>query len=323
MMKFIDRRLGVKIALGINLFVLIAGGLSAFVLIFQANEQIEKELIQKGQEKSLIGAKMIATIMEEAIDNGVFSVADAFDTNYMKIGNLVPPRYHTKYDIYLDKAILNLQDEFLKDDSIIFAVATDRNGYLPTHNTRFQHGFTGDLEKDYSGNRTKCIFKDIVGARAAQNTDSGFIQVYKRDTGELLWDISSPIYVKGDHWGSFRIAMSPKKINLAKMALTHKLSVVTASVFFAFFIVTFFIFHRLLRPIRDLTKTIQDLSVGQHLQTEIKTGRIDEIGELHLAMEDLRKSMVRILKLKNGSLSKSPKKAGQPNAQNQPKKENR
>lgn len=305
-MTFIHRRLGVKVALGINLFALIVGGLTAYTLINQANADMEKEFIKKGREKSLIGAKMIGTIMEEAVDNGVFSIDDAFDVNYLKIGDLVPPRYHTKYDVYLDKAILTLQDEFLKDEDILFAVAIDRNGYLPTHNTRYQRVFTGDVEKDNAINRTKCIFKDIVGLKAAQNTTPGFLQTYHRDTGEVLWDISSPIYVKGEHWGGFRIGISPKKINLAKTALTHKLSIVTAAVFMLFLMLTFVIFHLLFKPVRELTKTIHDFSVGQNLQTEIKSNRIDEIGELHVALEDLRKSLLRLLASKNTSRTKPP-----------------
>jgi len=31
------------------------------------------------------------------------------------------------------------------------------------------------------------------------------VQVYNRDTGERIWDISSPIYIQGRHWGAFRI----------------------------------------------------------------------------------------------------------------------
>lgn len=310
-MNFIHRRLGVKIAFGINLFVLFMGGLAAFIFILQANAYIEKELIREGQEKSLIGAKMFGTIMEEAVDNGVFSIEDAFDTNYIKIGNYVPPRYHTNYDTYLDKAVLKLQDEFLKDENILYAVGTDRNAYLPTHNTRYQHYFTGNLEKDNASNRTKCIFKDIVGTRAAENTTPGYLQIYNRDTGEVVWDISSPIYVKGDHWGGFRVGMSPEKINMAQVALTHKLSMVTVVILVLFFILNFYISHRLLQPVREVTKTIHDFSVGQQLQTEIKTDRIDEIGELHLAIEDLRKSLARLLKVKKSYKAKPQKEVTQ------------
>jgi len=31
------------------------------------------------------------------------------------------------------------------------------------------------------------------------------VQTYKRDTGEVMHDLSVPIYVDGKHWGGFRI----------------------------------------------------------------------------------------------------------------------
>jgi methyl-accepting chemotaxis protein len=40
---------------------------------------------------------------------------------------------------------------------------------------------------------------------AADHEHSFLLQTYRRDTGELMHDISAPIYVKGRHWGGFRI----------------------------------------------------------------------------------------------------------------------
>jgi methyl-accepting chemotaxis protein len=31
------------------------------------------------------------------------------------------------------------------------------------------------------------------------------LQTYRRDTGEIMHDMSAPIYVQGRHWGGFRI----------------------------------------------------------------------------------------------------------------------
>ena len=55
----------------------------------------------------------------------------------------------------------------------------------------------------------KRIFNDKVGLTAARyegKDGKGYLQqVYERDTGEKMWDISAPVYVKGRHWGAFRI----------------------------------------------------------------------------------------------------------------------
>ncbi len=91
----------------------------------------------------------------------------------------------------------------------VYAVLSDRNGYVPTHNTKYSQPLTGDAEKDKLGNRTKRIFNDPVGLGAAHYNGAdgkGYLQqVYERDTGEKMWDISAPVFVKGKHWGGFRI----------------------------------------------------------------------------------------------------------------------
>ncbi|HYS42776.1 MAG TPA: hypothetical protein VEM32_02245 [Geobacteraceae bacterium] len=94
---------------------------------------------------------------------------------------------------------------------MVFAVLVDRNGYLPTHNSRYSRPLTGNKELDKTGNRTKRMFNDPVGLAAARNRQELFMQVYYRDTGEKMWDISAPVHVKGRHWGAFRIGYTMDK----------------------------------------------------------------------------------------------------------------
>ena len=90
-------------------------------------------------------------------------------------------------------------------DFIIYAGAVDKNGYFPTHNNKFSHPLTGDYATDLANSRTKRIFNDKTGSRCGSNTESFLLQTYKRDTGEIMHDLSAPIYVNGKHWGGFRI----------------------------------------------------------------------------------------------------------------------
>jgi hypothetical protein len=148
-------------------------------------------------------------ILTESVESGRFTTPDLFDENYQLIPDTAPKKYHTKYDSYLDQAIQAFEDALLEDNHVVYAVLTDRNGYVPTHNSRYSQPLTGDAEKDKLGNRTKRIFDDPVGLAAAHydGTDGkGYLQqVYERDTGEKMWDISAPVFVKGRHWGGFRI----------------------------------------------------------------------------------------------------------------------
>ena len=61
------------------------------------------------------------------------------------------------------------------------------------------------MTKDTSGNRTKRIFSDKTGTRAVTNQEPFLLQTYRRDTGEVMHDVSTPIYVRGKQWGGFRI----------------------------------------------------------------------------------------------------------------------
>jgi methyl-accepting chemotaxis protein len=73
------------------------------------------------------------------------------------------------------------------------------------HNKKFSQPLTGDYDVDLVNNRTKRIFSDRTGKRCGANTKPFLLQTYKRDTGEVMHDLSVPIYVNGKHWGGFRV----------------------------------------------------------------------------------------------------------------------
>ncbi len=283
-------KISVKVAVLVNLvlLVVIAGG--AYYVVKQQGESLEDQLLQRGRIESMIGAKLIGKVLEEAIDNGVFTVTAAFDTDYVLIPGFEPAKYHTKYDFYLDKAILAMQDEFLKDESVVFAVAVDRNGYLPTHNTRYQQPISGDQQRDLVGNRTKRIFNDPIGLKAAQNTEPAFQQVYHRDTGETMWDISSPIYVKGKHWGGFRIGFSLQKIEAAKTELKNTLMAIMIGILLVSLVMVFVVVNGALRPLTHFTRIAGELADGK-VEQKIEVRGRDEIAQLADVLERLRVSL--------------------------------
>jgi methyl-accepting chemotaxis protein len=170
---------------------------------------VEEEIQEKGKKLAREGALVMAEILEQALAKGHLTRSQLFDTNYIEIPGTFPPKYHTAYDMYTDLNILKPLDDYLaSDDQLFFAVLVDRNGYLPTHNSRYSQPLTGDPEKDKTGNRTKRIFDDPVGLAAAENLEPVLVQAYSRDTGEKMWDISAPIYLDGEHWGAFRVGYS-------------------------------------------------------------------------------------------------------------------
>lgn len=279
-----------KVAILVNLTLLIVMIVGSVYLINRQRESLEQQLLERGSIESIIGAKMVSRVLEEAADNGVMRINEVFDTEYIQIPGFDPAKYHTKYDSYMDKAILSMQDEFLKDDSVVYAVAVDYNGYLPTHNSRYQQPITGDQQKDLVGNRTKRMFNDPVGIKAARNTVPAFLQIYNRDTGETMWDISTPVIVKGKHWGGFRIGFSLEKTNAAQKALTVSLISIMAVILLVSFAVVYFVVEYSLKPLGNFTRIAGELADGQ-VDQKIKVSGKDEIAKLADALERLRVSL--------------------------------
>ncbi|MBF0302119.1 MAG: HAMP domain-containing protein [Desulfamplus sp.] len=287
------KRIALKVALIVNIGLFVIMSIGTWFLTNKQSHSLEEQMIERGKIESIIGARMIGQILEEAVDNGVFQVNDIFDKQYVEIPGFDPPKFHTKYDSYLDKSILSLQDEFLEDPSVVFAVAVDINGYLPTHNSRFNQPPTGDKEKDLKLNRTKRIFADETGLKAAKNTQKGFVQKYKRDTGEEFYDFSSPIYVQGKHWGGFRVGVALDKINNAKKAQVQSLVIIMGLLGIISIILIIIMVNISLKPLQNLTLTASNLADGKGLDVPIIPTTKDEIGKLAEVLERLRISLER------------------------------
>lgn len=155
-------------------------------------------------------AKGIGELFEEAISKGQLTQAQVFSRDYAPIANTNPQKFNTPYLPFSDKAFPAIQEAVLeKHNEVIFAGAVDVNGYFPTHNNKFNKPLTGDYQTDLANNRSRRIFDDPTGSRCGAHQESFLLQTYKRDTGEILHDLSVPIYVNGKHWGGFRMGFKP------------------------------------------------------------------------------------------------------------------
>src|SRR6185369_14821979 len=219
-----------------------------------------------------------------------------FDTNYVPIPNTDPQKYHTKYDRYLDKTIIEIEDEYLKDEQVVFAVLVDKNGYLPTHNSKYTKPLTGDKEKDKVDNRTKRLFNDPVGLAAAKNEKNLLKQVYARDTGEKMWDISAPVYVKGKHWGGFRIGFSMEKTEHKIAELKMQIIGAMLLMLIATSFTIYFVVRRITKPLLRLTETARRIADGS-LDEEVPVESRDEIGKLAEAFNKMTTVIVKNLKV--------------------------
>ncbi len=161
-------------------------------------------------EQATRGAAAIGRRFEQALDNGELTESQLFDPERSPIPDTHPTKYHSGFDRFTDDVLPAIQEPIAASrEALVFAIACAPDGYVPTHNRAFAHAPTGDPAQDLSRSRSKRLFDDRTGARCGIHTESMLLQTYRRDTGEIMHDLSVPIYVKGKHWGGLRLGYRP------------------------------------------------------------------------------------------------------------------
>jgi methyl-accepting chemotaxis protein len=162
-------------------------------------------------EQARAGAEQVGQLFEQAIREGRLSEADLFDSHREPIPNTRPQKYSTRFDGFTDQHLPAIQERIKQShEALVFAIACARDGYVPTHNQAFAHAPTGDPDVDLVRSRSKRLFNDRTGIRCGTHTQAMLLQTYRRDTGEIMHDLSVPIYVNGRHWGGFRLGYRPE-----------------------------------------------------------------------------------------------------------------
>lgn len=149
---------------------------------------------------------LTVALLEKALSDRKITMEELFDRKYLPIPHTSPQKFTTSFDRFFDQAVSPLQEQILaKESRLYFALCADDHGYVPSHNRRYSKPLTGDPAFDKMNNRTKRIFDDRTGLRAAGNREEYLLQTYMRDTGEIMNDISTPIMIRGRHWGAVRV----------------------------------------------------------------------------------------------------------------------
>ena len=156
-------------------------------------------------------AKQISAVFEAAVDRGEISLADLMDENYREIPGTNPKQFMTRYVDFTDRVLPPIQDPLQSTDPrIVFCVAWARGGYLPTHNPNYRKPQGPDPVWNNANCRNRRLFEDRAVKKVAAASNKPFLlQTYRRDMGGgqfvLMKDLSAPIFIKGRHWGAFRM----------------------------------------------------------------------------------------------------------------------
>ncbi|WP_417543882.1 methyl-accepting chemotaxis protein [Marinobacter sp.] len=158
------------------------------------------------------GAEQIGQIFEQAIRDGKLTESKLFDKTRTPIQGTQPVKYSSSFDTFTDKNLPGVQEQVKSSHpALVFAIVAAPDGYIPTHNREFAHAPTGDPAVDLVRSRSKRLFNDRTGIRCGSHKEKMLLQTYRRDTGEVMHDLSVPIYVNGRHWGGFRLGYRPDK----------------------------------------------------------------------------------------------------------------
>ena len=137
---------------------------------------------------------------------------NVFDSNYKKVPNTEPQKYTAAFSDAFVKEMIPIYEVWkAKVPNSIYVLTADRNGYIPAHHAEFSQPMTGDPEKDLMYSRHQRIFMNVESEkRRCTHTKPMLMQTYMRDTGQILNDLSLPIYIDGRHWGACLIGFDPK-----------------------------------------------------------------------------------------------------------------
>lgn len=168
---------------------------------------------QRCYEAAQAAAKAIEERFEADIQSGDLSLDGLFNTTLDPIEGTRPQQYSSQFDRYTDEVLPGIQEPLLRDNpALVYAIATTIAGYVPTHNNAFCARPNGNLQHDTQYCRTKRLFNDRTGARCGSHEKPLLLQTYKRDTGEIMHDLSVPIRVRGRHWGGIRLGYKPEVV---------------------------------------------------------------------------------------------------------------
>ncbi|OWW20709.1 methyl-accepting chemotaxis protein [Noviherbaspirillum denitrificans] len=152
----------------------------------------------------------ITTLFEEGIRGGTLSMADLFDEHHQPIPGTNPEQFMARFTPYCDKMLPDVLEKLLTlSPKVVFSVATDRKGYIPTHNRKFSKPQGGDPLWNQANSRNRRFFVGRTEWAAINNRKPFLLQTYRRDMGggnfAVMKDLSVPLFVNGKHWGALRV----------------------------------------------------------------------------------------------------------------------
>jgi methyl-accepting chemotaxis protein len=182
----------------------------------QTQELLSRFNIGYGGFESMIQTgRRWAMQTEQAMSKLQASGLNLFDQDYQRVNpGQQPEKYHVSYMEKYEKLMQPLFDGFINERSeFIYAIAVDNKGYAPAHHSKVSAPLTGDFATDNIKSRHRRLFNgNRAEVRRASHTEPFLLQTFIRDTGEVLNDLSIPLYINGRHWGALIMGFNPSTL---------------------------------------------------------------------------------------------------------------
>lgn len=183
-------------------------GSDALAQMIEDIERSYRPLIERAQDF----AREVAAAMEAAIEKGLIAEEELFEANYAPVPESEPLQYLSPSLPALEVVLPPLLERTLASDPrLVFAVPSDRNGYVPVHHTgtsQPQRSYDPAWNAVHACNRR--ILDSRSGISASRSVRPFMVQLCHHDFGngcsEALNEINAPLRVRGRHWGGVRMA---------------------------------------------------------------------------------------------------------------------
>ena len=157
---------------------------------------LKKDQVDVSMEDLLKSSALsLQSMLEETIKAGRLDRTALFDENYVRVNE--EGRLSTGATRYFETAVLPELKKWAESDrKIVYVVAMDRNGYMPTHILPSRAGIRMQDPISLNGARSE----NLIGQAFRRPVAAG---------GELVIDVAHPVGVGDRHWGCLRIGYMP------------------------------------------------------------------------------------------------------------------
>lgn len=175
-------------------------------------ELLARYRIGQGAFEEILEARQtLAVEFERRLTELARQGVDIFDNRYEPVPNTSPQKYRTGFVDRFKQEFQDLTDQGKERfEGTVYSLLVDKKGYIPVHHRATSQPTTGDPEKDLLYSRDQRLYNsNDTEIRRSSHTERFLLQTYIRDTGEILNDLSIPVYVDGKHWGAVIMGFNP------------------------------------------------------------------------------------------------------------------